>query len=207
MASNSATKDRKIHLICTFLFISISIIHVSCFEYVVGGDRGKGWLKPDGSETETYNEWAEQHRFHIGDTIRFKYSKDSVLVVDSEDYGNCNGTRPVAKFEDGNTVFEFDRSGFFFFISGKPGHCEAGQKMIIRVMVQSGVQHPPARSPSPSPSPLAHGPDTARDGGDGSVIDSWGPGPGPAVNSTVMLSVTSYLMTLFLGVVIVLYLF
>ncbi|KAK9673740.1 hypothetical protein RND81_12G185900 [Saponaria officinalis] len=185
-----------------FFIVSLATIRVSCFEYEVGGERGKGWIKPDGSETETYNEWAEQNRFHIGDSIRFKYSKDSVLQVDREAYGNCNGTSPISKFEDGNTVVEFDRSGFFYFISGKAGHCEAGQKMIIRVMVQSGVQHPPANAPSPSaegPSPTR-----ARDGGDGSVIDSWGPAP---VNSTVMLSVASSLLTLFIAVVIVLHLF
>ncbi|KAL9236072.1 hypothetical protein vseg_010779 [Gypsophila vaccaria] len=202
MASYFATKQCKFALIYAFLVVIClaAVVRVSCFQYQVGGDRGRGWLMPDGSETETYNEWAEQNRFHIGDTIHFKYSKDSVLQVDREDYGSCNVTSPISKFEDGSTVFKFDRPGFFYFISGKPGHCEAGQKMIVRVMVQSGVQHPPASAPSPS----VEGPTRARDGGDGSIVDSWGPTP---VNSTVMLSVASSLLTLFIGVMIVLHLF
>ncbi|KAL9232822.1 hypothetical protein vseg_007887 [Gypsophila vaccaria] len=201
MASSFGTKQCKFALIYAFfVVVSLAVVHVSCFQYQVGGDRARGWLKPDGSETETYNEWAEQNRFHIGDTIHFKYSKDSVLQVDREDYGSCNVTSPILKFEDGNTVFKFDHSGFFCFISGKPGHCEAGQKMIVRVMVQSGVHHLPAGAPSPS----VEGPTRARDDGDGSIVDSWGPTP---VNSTVMLSVASSLLTLFIGVMIVLHLF
>ncbi|KAK6154477.1 hypothetical protein DH2020_008725 [Rehmannia glutinosa] len=70
----------------------------------------------------------------------FKYEKDSVLVVNSADYLNCNTSNPISKFEDGNTVFQFDRSGLFYFISGQPGHCRSGQRLIIRVMHPSKPQ-------------------------------------------------------------------
>ncbi|CAO2835757.1 unnamed protein product [Amaranthus hypochondriacus] len=195
MASFSAIKTSQI---CILLFFSFAFVLASCFEYEVGGKRG--WIKPDGSESETYNEWAEQNRFHIGDTINFKYKKDSVLLVGKDDYMNCNVKNPLLKFDDGNTIYEFDHSGFVYFISGNPGHCELGQKMIIRVMVQSAVHHPTVSAPAPS----VEGPIGAPDGGNGLNTDSWAP---PAVNSTDMLSVTSCFITLFMGVVMVLYLF
>ncbi|GAB2248710.1 hypothetical protein Droror1_Dr00012069 [Drosera rotundifolia] len=52
--------------------------------------------KVDKFERETYNEWDEQIRFHIGDSLYFKYHKDSVLEVRSEDYETLQRTvRPV----------------------------------------------------------------------------------------------------------------
>ncbi|XP_021740720.1 stellacyanin-like [Chenopodium quinoa] len=200
MTAFSANKATNFSLIFAVLFVSLTVFHVSCFQLQVGGDSG--WVKPDGSEFETYNEWAEQHRFHIGDTINFKYKKDSVLLVERADYENCDVSNPILKFDDGDTVFEFDRSGFVYFISGEPDHCLAGQKMIIRVMVQAAAHQPTAAAPAPAPS--AEGPTVGRDGGDGFITDSWGPTP---TNASDILSVTSYFMTLFMGVVIVLYLF
>ncbi|KAF2316549.1 hypothetical protein GH714_041890 [Hevea brasiliensis] len=34
----------------------------------------------------------------------------------------------------GNTVYKLDHSGPFYFVSGVSGHCEKGQKIIIKVM-------------------------------------------------------------------------
>lgn len=38
---------------------------VSADQFTVGGE--KGWAKPTGNDSETYNEWASQNRFHVGD--------------------------------------------------------------------------------------------------------------------------------------------
>lgn len=132
--------------------------------------------------------------------LDFKYTNDSVLLVERDAYEDCDVHNPILKFNDGNTVFEFDNSGFVYFISGKTSHCQAGQKMIIRVMVQSAAHHPTASTPAPS----VEGPSGGRDGGDGMITDSWGPS---ATNSSDMLSVTSCFLTMFMGVVVVLYLF
>ncbi|KAI3456806.1 hypothetical protein Pfo_013469 [Paulownia fortunei] len=164
---------------------SVAAVLVSGFQFEVG--EGRGWRKPTGKEPETYNEWAAKNRFHIGDTVYFKYQKDSVLVVSSADYLNCNTANPIAKFEDGKTVFKFDRSGFFYFISGQPDHCKSGQKIIIRVMHPSEVEAP----------------ELAPSAGGGS---GWDGGPA-GVNSTAKLSVISYFMTALAGVVVILYLF
>lgn len=121
----------------------------------------------------------------------FKYQKnDSVLVVTSADYLSCNTSNPVSRFQDGSTVFRFDRSGFFYFISGQPNHCKSGQNLIIRVI------HPSeAEAPEIAPSPAAAG------GSDG-----WSSGPTP-VSSTVKVSVISFFVTAPAGVFVVLYLF
>ena len=114
--------------------------------------------------------------------LDFKYNNDSVLVVNHTSYTKCSVSNPIFKFKDGDTVFQFDRYGYFYFISGERGHCKAGQKLIVRVMV-----HPVISSPQPAPPPKEDGSD------DGDGWDSfWGP---PPQNSTIKLTVASYFMT------------
>ncbi|KAE8706563.1 putative L-type lectin-domain containing receptor kinase S.7 [Hibiscus syriacus] len=125
--------------------------------------------------------------------VDFEYNNDSVLVVDSTSYTNCNVADPIFKLKDGERVFVFDRYGFFYFISGELGHCQAGQKLIVRVRV-----HPVASisSPRPAPSPMEN------DYGDG--WDSfWGAQP---QNSTIKQTVASYFMTALGGVLVMMYL-
>ena len=64
----------------------------------------------------------------------FKYKKDSVLVVTAEEYDKCHSAHPVFFSNNGATVFKLDKPGLFYFISGVAGHCERGQKMIIKVL-------------------------------------------------------------------------
>ncbi|EPS70288.1 uclacyanin-2 [Genlisea aurea] len=122
---------------------------VSGFQFDVGGEMG--WRKPTGKEPETYNEWAARNRFRVGDQIVFKYENDSVLLVTSADYLNCMTTNPVSRFEDGDTVFDLDRPGYFFFLSGYPGHCQSGQRLILDVihLHDDEAAPPPGFPPSP----------------------------------------------------------
>ncbi|MBA0668283.1 hypothetical protein Goklo_001214 [Gossypium klotzschianum] len=175
------------------VFISMATLAIASFQFRVGGEGG--WTKPTGNEPETYNEWASRNRFHVGDSLYFRYSNDSVLVVNHTSYTNCSVLNPILKFKDGDTVFEFDRYGFFYFISGERGHCKAGQKLIIRVMV-----HPAMSSPQPAQSPMEDG--GSNDDGDG--WDSiWGP---PPHNSTIKQAVASYFMTALGGMLVIMYL-
>lgn len=111
--------------------------------------------------------------------------------MNSTDYQKCNTSNPINKFEDGNTLFRFDRAGFFYFISGQPGHCRAGQELVIRVLHHSEN----GLAPAPAPSPEMGGEST--DGEEG-----WGPS---AVNSTTKQSVVSYFMTFLGSTLVVLY--
>lgn len=83
----------------------------------------------------------------------FNYTKDSVLVVSEEEYKKCKATKPQLYSNNEDTVFKLDRPGLFYFISGISGHCEKGQKMIIKVMeTESSPDSPPPSSPSSSSS-------------------------------------------------------
>ncbi|XP_043723127.1 early nodulin-like protein 1 [Telopea speciosissima] len=124
---------KSIPIILIFILSStLQNFTVSSFEFEVGGT--KGWIVPSANDTKIYNDWASRNRFKIGDSVRFKYEKDSVMVVSGSEYNKCDSTHPLFFSNDGNTVYQFDRSGFFYFISGVSGHCKRGQKVIIRVM-------------------------------------------------------------------------
>ncbi|KAF6157559.1 hypothetical protein GIB67_004497 [Kingdonia uniflora] len=105
---------------------------VSSVDFEVG--QTKGWVVPASNESEIYNTWASKNRFQIGDSVHFKYEKDSVMLVTETEYKHCNTTHPFFFSNNGNTVYTFDRWGLFYFISGVSGHCERGQRMIIKVL-------------------------------------------------------------------------
>ncbi|RLM78718.1 hypothetical protein C2845_PM12G11580 [Panicum miliaceum] len=115
-------------------------------EFRVGGPRG--WRVPDANTS--YGWWATNNRFHVGDRLLFKYAQDSVLVVDRPAFDACNATEPLAAFSDGATTVRLDRPGFFCFISGEAGHCQEGQRLMVRVMV-----HPAGLAAAPAPGTLA----------------------------------------------------
>ncbi|KAL4279206.1 hypothetical protein GQ457_03G006610 [Hibiscus cannabinus] len=131
----------------------VLVVMVLCFftstqgyKFFVGGRDG--WVV---NPSENYNHWAERMRFQVNDTLFFKYSKgsDSVLLVTKEDYFSCNTKSPVQSFTEGDTIFTFDRSGPFFFITGNVDNCNKGQKLIVVVMAVRSKPTPPV-SPAPS---------------------------------------------------------
>uniref|UniRef100_A0A0E0H764 Phytocyanin domain-containing protein n=1 Tax=Oryza nivara TaxID=4536 RepID=A0A0E0H764_ORYNI len=131
----------------------------SATQFRVGG--GRGWSVPD-ANAEPYNSWAGRMRFQIGDQLLFVYPKetDAVVVVDQGAYDACNTSSSVAgggggRYDDGNTVFTFDRSGPFFFISGNEANCRAGEKLVVVVMADRGGRHAPPPSPPAVPPPVA----------------------------------------------------
>ncbi|XP_057983515.1 early nodulin-like protein 6 [Malania oleifera] len=124
-------------LLLSFTVFFCSSLHqhpsmASAFEFQVGDPNG--WVVPPANDSKIYNDWASENRFKIGDTVRFKYRKDSVMEVEEGDYKRCNSTHPISFSNTGNTVFKLDRSGAFYFISGVADHCQRGQRMIVKVM-------------------------------------------------------------------------
>ncbi|XP_062115044.1 early nodulin-like protein 6 [Humulus lupulus] len=121
-------------VLSTFKFLSIT-----CTDFAVGGEYG--WKTPKSkNDSQIFNNWASKNRFIVGDTLHFEYDKDSVLAVTEEEYEKCYSSHPVFFSNNGDTVFHVDRPGLFYFISGVSGHCERGQKMIIKVL---DAAHPP----------------------------------------------------------------
>ncbi|KAI4322957.1 hypothetical protein L6164_022602 [Bauhinia variegata] len=133
-----------------FLFIIFAglLSHSEARKFYVGNKDG--WVL---NPSQDYNTWAGKSRFLISDTLVFKYNKgsDSVLEVSKDDYEKCNTKNPIKKFDDGNSEFTFDRSGPFYFISGKDGNCGKGQKLIVVVL--STKQQTPPKAPSPGSQP------------------------------------------------------
>ncbi|PQQ21252.1 early nodulin-like protein 1 [Prunus yedoensis var. nudiflora] len=56
------------------------------------------------------------------------------MVVTKDEYKKCHSAHPIFFSNNGVTVFTLDRPGLFYFISGVSGHCERGQKIIIKVL-------------------------------------------------------------------------
>ncbi|XP_019439352.1 PREDICTED: mavicyanin-like [Lupinus angustifolius] len=118
---------------------------VNSTDFEVGGKDG--WIVPNSKDYhQMYNQWASKNRFKIGDTIFFKYKKDSVMGVTEKEYEKCRSSHPHFFSNNGDTVFKFERPGLFYFISGVSGHCDRGQKMIIKVL--DIVSAPPPESQS-----------------------------------------------------------
>ncbi|XP_057450988.1 early nodulin-like protein 3 [Lotus japonicus] len=142
--------------LCPILLIISMVILASssssqAYKFIVGGKDG--WVvKP----SEKYSHWAERNRFQVNDTLYFKYKKgsDSVAVVTKEDYDACNPKNPIHIMDGGDSTFQFDRSGPFFFISGNVENCQHGQKLIVVVLAVIHNQHHHSdQSPSPSAPP------------------------------------------------------
>ncbi|KAB1212694.1 Early nodulin-like protein 1 [Morella rubra] len=132
MASLSFNFCCKLLLFAILCFASNQFCFVTCTEFEVGGDQG--WAVPKSKNDEMYNQWASKNRFNVDDSVHFSYEKDSVLVVTEEEYRKCHAAHPLFFSNTGDTVFKLEQPGLFYFISGVAGHCERGQKMIIKVL-------------------------------------------------------------------------
>ncbi|NP_001354072.1 uncharacterized protein LOC100280850 precursor [Zea mays] len=138
----------------------------SAFVFKAGG-TGE-WRVPAaaaGSNVSAYNAWAQRNRFRVGDAIAFTYQpgKDSVLLVDERSYDACDASSPTDTFADGSTVFTFNRSGPFYFISGNKGNCDRGEKLVVVVMAERAAigTGGTGLAPSPSSSSSPNGPFSA----------------------------------------------
>ncbi|WCJ22020.1 early nodulin-like protein 5 [Euphorbia peplus] len=125
-------------------FFKIFLVFITCIQlvasidHIVGGDIG--WTIPK-KDAEFYNLWASNNRFNLNDTLYFKYKKDSVMVVTKEEYKKCKPVHPLFFSNNGDTAYAVDKPGLLYFISGINGHCERGQKMIIKVLDPADHDH------------------------------------------------------------------
>ncbi|KAL4554050.1 hypothetical protein LXL04_039824 [Taraxacum kok-saghyz] len=186
--------EKPVAIIC-LLSISLLINNGNAFQFMVGGSGD--WSLASTS----YNQWAEQSRFQIGDTVLFKYGgKDSVVQVTKEDYNNCNPASPIAKYEDGHSMVKLNESGPHYFISGLVENCKKNEKIVIIVMAPRGSRSPAASSP-PSPAPAGEESPSPPPAGD----ESQSPPPAPATedsNPTPSPNVATSIVTSFVYYVI-----
>ncbi|KAL1212606.1 Early nodulin-like protein 13 [Cardamine amara subsp. amara] len=140
----------------TFFFFFFFLVDLACCKEILVGGKPSAWKIPS-SPSDSLNKWAESLRFHVGDSLVWKYDgeKDSVLQVTKEAYINCNTTNPAANYSNGDTKVKLERSGPFFFISGSKSNCIEGEKLHIVVMSSRGGHTGgffSGSAPSPAPS-------------------------------------------------------
>ncbi|XAR66749.1 hypothetical protein NMG60_11013073 [Bertholletia excelsa] len=155
----------SLKLLLPCLVLPLALLAVSEERDFLVGNQENGWKIP--SFPNDFNKWSSKIRFQIGDSLVLKYDPkaDSVLQVSEEDFESCNGSKPIRVYSDGDTKIALDRSGPFYFISGAEGHCEKGQKMVVRVLSPrhgsrihpsvASISVPPSSAPAPAPSPAA----------------------------------------------------
>ncbi|KAF8016349.1 hypothetical protein BT93_H1759 [Corymbia citriodora subsp. variegata] len=154
---------RAFRVIGALLWVTMLVRRTEAYEFTVGG--AGGWTVPTDSSANALNQWAEKNRFQIGDSLVFVYppGQDSVLYVNQDDYNNCNDASPMAKYVDGHTVFKFNQSGPFHFISGNKDNCQKNEKLVAVVMADrsnktsGAVAPPPAETNGTAPSPAPSG--------------------------------------------------
>ncbi|CAK9312188.1 unnamed protein product [Citrullus colocynthis] len=129
-----------------FLLLSFHFFSAISIDFLVGDEDG--WAVPKPKEADKYNKWASHNRFNIDDTVHFKYEKDSVMMVTEEEYKQCFSSKPLFYENNGDSVVKLDRAGLFYFISGVSGHCQKGQRMIIKVLEPINPPHPPTAPPN-----------------------------------------------------------
>ncbi|GMH14416.1 hypothetical protein Nepgr_016257 [Nepenthes gracilis] len=147
-----AKSGSSCHVHGLFIFGLLVLVQRSAAsQFTVGGKSG--WTVPPDNRT-VYNQWAETMRFKIGDSLLFVYpaSSDSVLRETKEDYDNCSTSSYIAKYTDGHTVFTFNQSGPYYFISGNRDSCLKNEKLVVVVLAER------TKSAPPSPAPAAHHP-------------------------------------------------
>lgn len=189
MAQANLRSIRKAFHVLGLFSILLLVQEGNAFEFKVGGNNG--WAVPPDPNSNSHNQWAEKHRFQIGDSLLFVYSgdKDSVLSVTKEDYDNCNTDKPLQKFTDGHTVYKFEHSGPYYFISGVKDNCLKNEKIIVVVMADRGKHAPPpsnetAAAPSPSPSAPSPAPATGESPSSPSGSVEINPTPAPSQQSS-----------------------
>ncbi|KAH6834792.1 early nodulin-like protein 9 [Perilla frutescens var. hirtella] len=147
-------KRNSLQILPILSTIFLLIQRYDAFEFKVGGPTST-WTVPADPTVAVYNHWAEKSRFQIGDSLLFVYdaNHDSVLHVTEDDYTNCNTASPLETFSDGNTVFQLNKSGPHYFISGVDENCRKNEKLVVVVMAdRSNRDSNGAAPPPPSPS-------------------------------------------------------
>ncbi|XP_073284676.1 mavicyanin-like [Primulina huaijiensis] len=107
-----------------------------------------------------YGRWASSKTFRVNDTLLFKFDPQdhNVLQVSLSDFHSCDATAPMATYSTGNDSFFIRSPGHYFFFCGFLGHCQAGQKVDIRVPKPLGPVGAPIGSPIQPPEASPNGP-------------------------------------------------
>ncbi|XP_024973820.1 mavicyanin-like [Cynara cardunculus var. scolymus] len=128
------------HLMFMLMIEGVWMTMVICEVYNIGDSDG--WTTLVDSN---YSTWASLKEFRVGDILLFNYNptNHNVMQVNHVSFESCNITMSMKTYESGNDSFTITAPGHYYFICSFPGHCDAGQKVDIRVL----KKHPLAISP------------------------------------------------------------
>jgi len=160
-------KMAKIHLTLFLLALifgfSAYMGSVNAMTHVVGG--GHGWRVPHNKTF--FDEWAKPRTFGVGDRLIFPYrpGSNNVVVVDKDDFDVCGQKKVINMYYNGPTIVNLTETGECFYYSGVGKHCEAGQKLHIKVVNEQGssgksspdfklVGHVDSKTAAPAPAAL-----------------------------------------------------
>uniref|UniRef100_A0ACD5YIC2 Uncharacterized protein n=1 Tax=Avena sativa TaxID=4498 RepID=A0ACD5YIC2_AVESA len=180
-------------LLCSFAALAFAV-GSEAKDFVVGG-AGGGWKVP--ALSDALNKWASTNRFHVGDNLVFKFdaAADSVLAVTKDDYNRCSTANPIATYKASDATVPLSTSGPHYFISGTPGSCDKGERLIVVVMSEKHGRRPasaPVPVAAPAQSPQAAG-----------LVEVPAPSPAPAKGAAVRTAgVSSVLLGALLGAVL-----
>ncbi|KAK9149624.1 hypothetical protein Scep_008381 [Stephania cephalantha] len=135
--------------------ISFAIVLVSAFIHgATAADNytvldGQGWRV---TSQDAYRNWAANKDFEVGDVLIFNFptNQHDVAEVTKEAFDSCNGTNTISLELNGPARIRLNTSGDHYFICTFNGHCNAGQKLAIRVRSDDDAVSP-SRSPTSPP--------------------------------------------------------
>ncbi|KAJ6372715.1 hypothetical protein OIU76_027104 [Salix suchowensis] len=130
------------------------LIHSSSAQttYTVGNTTG--WFIPP-TGAAFYSTWAANKTFKVGDILVFNFGTNShdVATVTKTNYDACNASSPLSLLSTPPVRITINASGEHYYFCSFPGHCSAGQKLMINVSDASSSPAPqPSATPAPQPS-------------------------------------------------------
>nr|XP_023924585.1 mavicyanin-like isoform X2 [Quercus suber] len=139
----------KRELVCFFLMMMIMTFSGACMAATYNVGDSAGWTIQIPVD---YTKWSSTNNFHVDDKI-----------VTHQNFQSCNATSPIASYTSGSDSITLKSPGNFYYLCGVPGHCQAGQKVPIKVITasaspslaptESALSGSPSAFMAPSPSP------------------------------------------------------
>nr|KYP54051.1 Blue copper protein [Cajanus cajan] len=133
----------------------LMLLHYAEAQRVHQVGDSQGWRVPQ--DTTTYQNWASNQNFTVGDILAFDFQtgRHNVIEVSRDSYSSCNSNNPIGStWNTGPSNITLNRGGEHYYICGVGQHCANGQRLAINV---SGSALPPSTAipPSSTTTPLS----------------------------------------------------
>lgn len=140
---------RKISMVAIFVVLAATLLQSTfAANYTVGDSAG--WGLPPTNNDDLYDNWADNKRFAVGDTLVFNFATGAhdVAEVTKANYEGCVTTNPLVNWTNGPASVTLNRTGEHYYICTFPRHCSLGQKLEVEVESGTGAAPTPGSSPN-----------------------------------------------------------